>query len=304
VNGVLVIDKPAGPTSHDVVARVRRAAGVRRIGHTGTLDPLASGVLPLVVGPATRLARFFSGADKAYDAWLRLGVATDTYDALGEVTARTPVPPGGFADRSGVERVLENFRGAFLQPPPPFSAKKVAGVRAYALARAAREVLLPPVPVVTRELTLLRLEPARLQLRIVCSAGFYVRALAQAIGALLGCGAHLEALRRTRSGEFDLSAAVPLEQAEEAGPAVAERLVPTSALLSGLPGVRLTERGLQRVTHGSPLGAADLAVMPDAEALRMAGPDRPFRLLDGSGRLVALGAPGSGAILHPIVVLG
>ncbi|MCA1561053.1 MAG: tRNA pseudouridine(55) synthase TruB [Acidobacteria bacterium] len=226
MNGVLVIDKPAGPTSHDVVARVRRATAIRRVGHTGTLDPLATGVLPLVLGRATRLARLLSEADKAYDAVVRLGTATDSYDAQGQAIATSrdavPIDPASIA-RGTIEAALDTFRGTYLQAPPPFSAKKIGGVRAYALARRREPVQPAAVTVSVHRLDLLGVEGTRVELRVVCSAGFYVRSLAHGLGAVLGCGAHLEALRRTRSGEFGLDAAVPLDAIEQAGLAALDR---------------------------------------------------------------------------------
>ena len=214
LDGLLVVDKPSGPSSHDVVARVRRALGERRIGHTGTLDPLATGVLLLVLGRATRLARFLTARTKTYDAVVRLGVATDTYDADG-----TPVGPahaGAWPDAEAVARALDAFRGTFAQQPPAFSAKKVGGVRSYQAARqhAARPdaaVPLPaPVSVTTYALDVIEQADALLTLRVVCSAGFYVRALAHDLGAALGCGAHLVGLRRTETSGFTLDDALPL----------------------------------------------------------------------------------------------
>ena len=220
----LVIDKPAGPTSHDVVARVRRALGTSRIGHTGTLDPLATGVLPLVVGRATRLASLFSGAEKEYDAGVRLGLATDTYDAA-HLSGPVPDAPAGIG-ADAIEAALEAFRGTYSQAPPAYSAKKINGVAAYKLARRNEPVQPRAVTVTVHRLTLLSYANGLAQLRVHCSAGFYVRSLAHDLGARLGCGAHLESLRRTRAGSFDESAAVPLAEVESEGPDAARRLVP------------------------------------------------------------------------------
>src|SRR3990172_10099122 len=197
MDGLLVIDKPSGPTSHDVVARIRRLLGERRVGHTGTLDPAATGVLPLVVGRATRLARFLSERGKSYDADISLGVATDTYDAEG-----TPLGPpcqGPLPSREAIDRALDAFRGTFIQQPPAYSAKKIAGRRSYRIARAdARHGrrdgsttsllrrLPEPVPVTIQRIEILALEAARLSLRVDCSAGCYVRALAHDLGERLG----------------------------------------------------------------------------------------------------------------------
>src|SRR5665213_2557754 len=197
MDGLLIIDKPAGPTSHDVVARMRRVLGERRIGHTGTLDPGASGVLPLVIGRATRLAKFLSGGRKTYEAIVRFGVATDTYDADGtQVGARSTEPP---PSHDAIERALDDFRGTFTQQPPAYSAKKIDGERSYKAARADRPTLPDPVSVTVHRLEFVRLDGDEATLRVDCSAGFYVRSLAHDLGIRLGVGAHLSALRRTVS---------------------------------------------------------------------------------------------------------
>ena len=227
MDGLLVIDKPVGPTSHDVVARMRRALREKRIGHTGTLDPMASGVLPLVVGVATRLARFHSASAKRYRATIVFGATTDTYDALGTVTWRAPddvAPPS----RAAVEDALAAFRGTFAQVPPAYSAKKIDGDRAYDLARKGTVVVLESVTVTVEALSLVSWLPGGQVLKnaamkdvtpsavleVTCGAGFYVRALAHDLGQALGCGAFLAALRRTASGLLDESLALPLDTAE------------------------------------------------------------------------------------------
>lgn len=296
MNGVLVVDKPVGPTSHDVVARARRALGTRRIGHTGTLDPLASGVLPLVVGQATRLARFLSGDDKTYLAGIRFGVATSTYDAEGEPGERSPVTIG----RDDVEAALAGFRGAYQQMPPPYSAKKIAGTPAYKLARQGRSPTLAPVEVVVRELTLLEFDGSAARLRVDSSAGFYVRTLAHELGRALGCGAHLEALRRERAGAFGLAEAVALAELEASGPAAAEALVPLARLLPDLTHVTLSPEGARRAGHGSPVGPADLVA---EYAALLAAPGTPVRLLDIGGELLGIAEPDGRGSLHPTVVL-
>jgi tRNA pseudouridine55 synthase len=217
VNGVLVVDKPLGPTSHDVVARARRALGTPRVGHTGTLDPQATGVLPLVVGKATRLAQFLSASVKEYDALVAFGRATDTYDAAGAVTEETGRQPSAEA----VEAALERFRGAFLQAPPAYSAKKVDGERAYARARRAEAVTPAPVAVTVERLELTGWDGDLVCLRVRASAGFYVRSLAHDLGAALGTGAHLAGLRRILAGAFTLDDAVPFEHAGARAPRVA-----------------------------------------------------------------------------------
>ena len=220
MDGLLVIDKPVGPTSHDVVARVRRALRERRIGHTGTLDPLATGVLPLVVGRATRLARFLSGSDKSYEAEVRLGVATDTDDAEGLPVGEAH--SASWPTRDVIDRALDSFRGQFAQTPPAFSAKKVAGRRSYTIHRGRTRDGVRSVPgpsplqsqrVTVTQLTLTECAGDRVRLTVICSAGFYVRALARDLGERLGTGAHLAALRRTRVGDLTLDQAVPLDAA-------------------------------------------------------------------------------------------
>src|SRR5579871_6348094 len=211
LTGVLLIDKSAGPTSHDVVARIRRTIGQREIGHTGTLDPRATGLLPLVLGRATRLASLFTGGDKTYDASIRLGYATDSDDAEGAPIGRRAA---SLPDDAGIQAALSGFRGESLQVPPSHSAKKVDGVRAYERARGGETVSLAPVPVTVRDIDWLGRSGDVVHVRIVATSGFYVRALARDLGERLGCGAHLDALRRTQSGPFRVEQAVPLDQAE------------------------------------------------------------------------------------------
>lgn len=293
MNGVLVVDKPRGPTSHDVVARVRRVTGIAKIGHTGTLDPLATGVLPLVLGRATRLARFLSGADKGYVAAIRLGAATDTYDAEGIADAPPPPPPAGL-DQAGVRQALGAFRGGYLQLPPPFSAKKVAGVPAYKLARKEAPAELRPVPVTVHTVILDSYRDGLAVVRIVCSAGFYVRVLAHDLGRALGCGAYVETLRRTRAGDFDEAQATPLEVLERGG--AADRIIPMDALLPALPPVTVTERGARRAAHGNALSPGDL--------VRGAGTaGTHVRVLDPVGTLIGIAEETAGGLLHPVVVL-
>lgn len=305
MNGVLVVDKPVGPTSHDVVARVRKATGIRRVGHTGTLDPMASGVLPLVLGRATRLARFLTAADKIYDAHIRLGRSTATFDATG---ADHPSGPRGPVDAIGeedVERALAGFQGTFLQTPPPFSAKKIGGVRAYALARRRRPATPPPVEVTVRELTLVSFAAGEVRLRLTCSAGFYVRSLAHDLGARLGCGAHLEALRREQSGGFNLDVAVPLDALERDSQGALDLVIPLKALLPEIPAVVLTETGVQRAVHGNAvMPGQTVAPLPPGLAGRPDARERLWvRLLDREGALVALAEVGPGGVLHPTIVL-
>jgi tRNA pseudouridine55 synthase len=306
MNGVLVVDKPAGPTSHDVVARTRRALGTSHIGHTGTLDPFATGVLPLVIGRATRLAQFLTSDEKEYEAGVRFGRSTPTYDAddrfspdTGDCrgSLRQPVPPPDGVDAAGIQALLSDFTGGYLQMPPPFSAKKISGVPAYKLARRNQPVQIRPVPVSVRELTLESYSDGLARLRLVCSAGFYVRTLAHELGQRLGCGAHLESLRRTRAGSFGLDRAVPLDVIERLGTAAAVHLIPMGSLLPCLPPVVVNERGARRAAHGNALTPADLSSPPESTA------GGRLRILDEDGTLLGIAEPTDGGLLHPVVVL-
>jgi tRNA pseudouridine55 synthase len=301
MHGVLVVDKPAGPTSHDVVARVRATLGIPRAGHTGTLDPLATGVLPLVLGRATRLAQFLSASSKTYEATVRLGIVTDTFDTSGRVVSEQPVPAGSLTPER-IEQALAAFRGSYLQQPPPFSAKKVGGERAYALARRSVAAVLPPVPVTVEALDLAGIDATSIRLRVTASAGFYVRVLAHQLGAALGPGGCLEALRRTRSGEFSEADAVTLEMLERDAGSARRHLQPLDALLRGLPTVYLTDEGGRRAAHGAAIRPFDTK---EGSESAFGSVDRPVRLIDAQGHLVGL-ARGSedGSALHPIVVLG
>lgn len=308
MDGLLIVDKPVGPTSHDVVARVRRVLGERRIGHTGTLDPMASGVLALVLGRATRLARFLSADDKAYDAEVRFGVATDTYDAQGaETTLRHAGPPPSRAD---IERALDTFRGTFMQQPPAYSAKKIDGKRSYALARANRHVppaspappaLPAPVTVTVHAIDVGGVHGDRVTLRVDCSAGFYVRALAHDLGERLGVGAHLVALRRTRIGDFTLADSVALDTLERTPAAAMAAVVPPEEMLPDMAAAILTEAGENHVAHGRDVGPDEVQELRAGAARRhRAG----VRLIDRRGRLLGIAnAATPSGLLHPSVVL-
>ena len=300
MDGVLVVDKPAGPTSHDIVDRARRALQTRRVGHTGTLDPFATGVLALCVGRATRLARFLTAGEKAYSATVRLGFATTTDDLTGDPLE--PERPVELA-QGALREALAGLVGTFDQVPPAFSARHVGGRRLYELARRGEAVARAATPVTVYALELVAQGRDTIELELRCSAGTYVRALARDLGERLGTGAHLLALRRTRSGGFDIGQAVPGDQLEGA----AGRLVPLSGLLLELPAVVVGEEGLRRISHGRELGPEHvLSGFPEAPVERV-------RLLDGSGRLLALAAPRgldeSGSALprvpslHPDIVL-
>jgi tRNA pseudouridine55 synthase len=293
MDGVLVIDKPEGLTSHDVVALARRALGEKRIGHTGTLDPLATGVLPLACGRATRLVRFLSGSEKDYEATIRFGVTTDSFDITGEEATRS----GDVPSRQAVLEAMSQLRGDYLQTPPAYSAKKVGGRRAYDFARSNEQVVLTPVPVHVSRAELTTFGDGRATVVLTSSAGFYVRTFAHELGQLAGTGACLEALRRTRSGQFRLAEAMTLDALHDG---VAEvDLIPLERLLPGLPSVAVNDEGLARVSHGRELGAEQM--------LAETGPglvSEWTRVFDSGGRLIALATTGTNAgSFHPAIVL-
>ncbi|NTX17758.1 tRNA pseudouridine(55) synthase TruB [Myxococcus sp. CA056] len=270
MDGVLVIDKPSGPTSFDVVRQVRSLLKIKKVGHTGTLDPMATGVLPLCLGEATKVAGFITEGDKAYDATVRLGAETDTQDAQGQVTARAPVP---VLTPALLEAALSRFRGSFDQVPPMYSAVKVAGKRLYELARAGEEVERAARHVTVYELVLRDFSADRLHLSVRCSKGFFVRTLAFDLGRVLGCGAHLDALRRTASGPFPLARSLPLADVPALlkDGTLASRLVPIAEALVDLPEVRVGADDAKRVSHGVPVEVSPSSLRPGR--LRVTGPD-------------------------------
>jgi tRNA pseudouridine55 synthase len=301
LHGVLVVDKPPGPTSHDVVDRVRRALGTRRAGHTGTLDPFASGVLPVCVGKATRLARFLAGGDKVYQATIRLGFATTTDDLRGEPIG--PVRPVD-VDRGAIERACRALTGSLRQVPPAYSARRVGGRRLYELARQGVEVERESAGITVHAFEVLAFAGERLEVAVTCSPGTYVRALARDLGQALGVGAHLSALRRTRSGDFALDGA---GDGAAPSPAWEQALLPLSALLPGMPAVRVGAEGAAALRHGRDLTRLLVASVFPSE------PQERFRVLDEAGSLLALAVPqgfGHAApglevepVLHPEIVL-
>jgi len=294
MHGVLIIDKPAGPTSHDVVARVRRALRTKRVGHTGTLDPLATGVLPLVVGSATRLASLLSGTDKEYVATIRLGRATDTYDA-SDLDGPPPEPPAGI-DSYALGAALNRFRGTFHQLPPAFSAKKIGGVPAYKLARRQTPVQPSAVEVTVRDLILERYADGLATVRVTTSAGFYVRSLAHDVGQRLGCGAYLETLRRVRVGSYAEGAAVPLDEFEREGIDASRRIIPMEQLLPEIPAVVLNAQEVKRAIHGNEIMSEDVTKTAGSRSMK-------YRLLDSQGRLLGIAEMLPGGVLHPVTVL-
>jgi tRNA pseudouridine55 synthase len=264
MDGIIVVDKPGGMTSHDVVACVRRWSGIRRVGHAGTLDPLATGVLVLCLGQATRLSEYLMASPKQYRATILLGVETDTYDREGKVVRRSPVN----VSRAQVEAALAEFVGRIAQVPPIYSALKRAGTPLYRLARQGREVERQARPVEIYALQLVDWSPPQLTIEVTCSPGTYIRSLAHDLGQRLGCGAHLTALTRLASGEFRLDQAVTLD---ELSAAFAEGtwqryLLPMDTALQGLPALHLDARQAARIRRGMALPAAPDPPGPQARA--------------------------------------
>lgn len=305
MDGALVIDKPRGITSHDVVAAVRRILRQKRVGHLGTLDPIATGVLPLLLGRATRLARFYERRRKRYEGTIRFGFATDTYDADGRPLSKDqPVQ----LDRAALEAAVGGFVGKFEQMPPPYSAKKVGGVAAHELARQHKPVTLKPVEVEVYEFRVLEVDGPRAGFSIESSAGTYIRSLAHEVGQRLGVGAHLEQIRRTASGEFGIDQARKLEELEKAAGAgrAAELLIPLEKLLPDLPSTVVGEPVERRVWHG-----AKFEVNLNAIQAGEAGAEldregwRPYRLrvCNGSGELIAIAEAVVPRVFRPVVVL-
>lgn len=287
--GLLNINKPSGMTSHDVVNAVRRITGIRQVGHTGTLDPLATGVLVVLVGPATRLAQYLSGVDKTYTAVVRLGETTSTYDAEGEILLRRPVTVG-CAD---IEVALAAYRGPLLQTPPMVSAVKVGGKPLYKLARKGQEIERQPRQVTIHALTLDACALPEFTLTITCSAGTYIRSLAHDLGEQLGCGAHLAALTRTATGRFDLAQSVTLEQLRALAEAdrLAEALLPPDMAVMALPEITLTPAMESAVRYGQSIELPD---MPAAAEVRAHAAD---------GHLVAVLIPLEDGRWRPTLVL-
>src|SRR6266702_3254593 len=246
MNGIFIIDKPEGMTSHDVVQSIRRIFNIAKAGHLGTLDPLATGVLPVCVGKATRLAQFLPSSPKEYTGEIRFGFSTNTYDREG-FPAGPEVPFDGA--KNDIRRMMQSLTGVLDQVPPPFSAKKIAGVRSYKLARTNRTIEMAPVKVEIQQFELLSLDPPFAKFIVVCSAGTYVRSLVHELGRRLGCGAHLTALRRTRSGDFRIENAFKLEHIGD------ENVVPMDHLLSSWPRIEVSEAEEIKILHGNQIPA-------------------------------------------------
>ncbi|HEY1801808.1 MAG TPA: tRNA pseudouridine(55) synthase TruB [Terriglobales bacterium] len=290
MNAVLVVDKPSGLTSHDVVNRVRRILGERSVGHLGTLDPMATGVLALVAGSFTRLAQFYASSEKCYEGVIRFGYATDTYDAEGETTS---TPQTVQLSAGKITELAGRFSGVVEQLPPPFSAKKIQGVPAYKLARKRQEVVLKPVKVEIKEFAITRLESDRAHFRAHVSSGTYLRSIAHDMGQLMGCGAHLASLRRTVLGEFNLAEAHTLEALQEgaASGQLDAALIHPRKLLPQLPCVTADEDGVACIRNGRALNLPEFSQAP------------MVKVFASQKDLIALATRIAGTLFHPKIVL-
>jgi tRNA pseudouridine55 synthase len=288
MNGVLILDKSTGMTSHDVVNRVRRILHERSVGHLGTLDPMATGVLPLVVGSFTRLAQFYTQAEKTYEGTIRFGFATDTYDAEGEATS---APKQVVLDPAEIESHAASFRGLIEQTPPPFSAKKIRGVPAYKLARKHKDVVLQAVQVEIKEFEILGIETDRVRFRAHVASGTYMRSLAHEMGLRLGCGAHLEQLRRTAVAEFTMDDALSLDQLTRAAAAGGEFFVHPRKLLPQIPAVTADDANAARIRSGRPVNLPELSRA------------RQVKVFYGQSQLIAIATRVAGTLFHAKLVL-
>jgi tRNA pseudouridine55 synthase len=288
MNGVLIIDKTAGMTSHDVVNRVRRMLHQRSVGHLGTLDPMATGVLPLVIGSFTRLAQFYTEAEKRYEGTIRFGFATDTYDAEGE-PATPPVPVA--LERAEIESVAANFRGVIEQTPPPFSAKKIHGVPAYKLARKHKDVILDPMQVEIKEFEIMSAEADRARFRARVASGTYMRSVAHEMGVRFGCGAHLEQLRRTAVAEFTIDDALTLDQLAVRAGAGQDFFVHPRKLLPQIPAVTTDDATAARIRNGRPVNLPELSRA------------RQVKVFYGQSELIAIATRVAGTLFHARLVL-
>jgi tRNA pseudouridine55 synthase len=290
MNGLLVLDKPSGVTSHDVVAIVRRATGEKSIGHLGTLDPMATGVLPLLLGKYTRLAQFFGQADKDYTGHIRFGFATDTFDAEG--TAATDLLPLT-QSLEELRALARHFHGEMDQLPPIFSAKKINGVAAHKLARAGAEVPVKAARITIHNFALTSLDGDTAAFTMSVSAGGYVRSVAHELGELAGCGAHLSSLRRTRAGAFSLAQAITLEQLKSSSVAELEALLPhPRTLLPEMPCVTVDDQLAGRLRNGMQVNLPDFSQAP------------LVKVFTAPTELLAIGRRVAGTLIQPVVVLG
>jgi tRNA pseudouridine55 synthase len=293
MNGVIVVDKPCGWTSHDVVNKMRRLAGTTKVGHLGTLDPLATGVLPLLLNRATRLAQYFTLNEKTYEGTIRFGFSTDSYDADGEPTSPQVEP---VLTPESVEQALAPFRGTFQQTPPVVSAKKINGRPAHELARKKIAVEMKPVEVTVLALDVLAIEGCTVKVRVHCTAGTYIRSIAHDAGVLLGCGAHLQNLRRTQSGLFEASQSHTLEDlaALASEGRLREALIPSGELLPEFPCEPIDQLTETQIRQGR-----DFRVSP----FRDRGDCRYVKALNREGELVAIGEIVMPNLYHPALVL-
>jgi tRNA pseudouridine55 synthase len=290
MNGLLVLDKPAGMTSHDVVAIVRRATGEKSIGHLGTLDPMATGVLPLLLGKYTRLAQFFNQADKQYTGHIRFGFATDTFDAEGSPST-TPKTLTHSLDQ--LRTLSQKFHGDINQLPPIFSAKKINGTPAHKLARGGAEVPVKPARITIHDFQLTCLEHDTASFTISVSAGGYVRSVAHELGQLAGCGAHLSSLRRTNAGPFSLDQSLTIDQLKSSTPAELEGLLPhPRTLLPEMPSVTVDDQLAGRLRNGMQVNLPDFSQAP------------LIKIFTAPTDLLAIGRRVAGTLMQPIVVLG
>jgi tRNA pseudouridine55 synthase len=290
MNGLLVMDKPAGMTSHDVVAIVRRATGERSIGHLGTLDPMATGVLPLLLGKYTRLAQFFWQSQKWYEGLIRFGYSTDTFDAEGEPTS-LPVPLELSLDQ--LRRLSEGFHGEIDQVPPVYSAKKIQGVPAHKLARAGADVPVKAARITVHDFQLLSLEGDEASFTIHVSAGGYVRSVAHELGKLAGCGAHLSALRRTRAGAFTLDHVLSVDALKALSASEIEARLPhPRTLLPEIPSVTVDEQTAGKLRNGMQVNVPDFSQAP------------LVKIFTSPTELLAIGRRIAGTLVQPIVVIG
>jgi tRNA pseudouridine55 synthase len=290
MNGLLVLDKPSGLTSHDVVAIVRRATGEKSIGHLGTLDPMATGVLPLLLGKYTRLAQFFGQAEKHYTGHIRFGFATDSFDADGAQAGETRPLTQSLGELRGLS---QRFHGEMDQLPPIFSAKKINGVAAHKLARAGVEVAVKPARITIHNFELTALEGDTAAFAMSVSAGGYVRSVAHELGQLAGCGAHLSSLRRTRAGAFSLEQAITIDQLKSASVSELEALLPhPRTLLPEMPSVTVDDQLAGRLRNGMQVNLPDFSQAP------------LVKVFTAPTELLAIGRRIAGTLMQPIVVLG
>ena len=290
MNAVLIIDKPAGLTSHDVVNRVRRIVGEKSVGHLGTLDPMATGVLPLVLGNLTRLAQFYNASEKAYEGTIRFGFATDTYDSEGEIVG--PIQ-GVSLSLEQLGPMSHKFCGIVEQTPPPFSAKKIDGVPAYKLARKKKEVKLEPVRVEVKKFEITSCDGERAEFRARVSSGTYMRSIAHDLGRELGCGAHLASLRRTGVAEFSIEEAHTLERIEKATQRdrLEEIAVHPRKLLPEMPSITATDEIAAYVRSGRAVN------LPDFSRAKQ------VKVFYGQSELIAIATRVAGTLFHPKIVL-